>query len=50
MLRVFNCGIGYLAVVPPADIAAALAALHALGREAWHVGTVTAEAGILFER
>ena len=50
MVRVFNCGLGFLVVVPQSDVAAALAALHALGRDAWHVGEVSAAPGVVFER
>ncbi len=42
MLRVFNCGLGFLVVVPTSDVDAALVAARAGGRAAWHVGDVAA--------
>jgi phosphoribosylformylglycinamidine cyclo-ligase len=44
MLRVFNCGVGFLVVVPAADVPAALDAARSGGREAWHVGHVASGA------
>lgn len=48
MLRVFNCGVGMLFVIPADHKDAALAAL---GDEAWILGTVTArgEAPVIFQ-
>ena len=40
MYRTFNCGIGMVAVVAPADVDAALAALQAGGETAAVIGTV----------
>src|SRR5512145_1976417 len=45
MLRTFNMGLGLVAVVAPADEAAALALLRARGLEAWAVGAVEKGAG-----
>jgi len=41
MLRTFNCGLGMIAVVAPADVEDALASLEASGEQAWLVGDVT---------
>ena len=46
MRRVFNGGLGYVAVVPPGDVAAALAACEAAGCEATLVGEVVAGEGV----
>ncbi len=46
--RVFNLGVGMIAVVAPAAEAAALAALHATGREAWTIGVIEAGAGVRY--
>ncbi len=46
MRRVFNGGLGYVAVVPPGDVAAALAACEAAGCEASLVGEVVAGEGV----
>ncbi|HEV3018368.1 MAG TPA: phosphoribosylformylglycinamidine cyclo-ligase [Burkholderiaceae bacterium] len=40
MHRVFNCGIGYVAVVAAADAAAAAEAFGAHGETCWQVGTI----------
>jgi phosphoribosylformylglycinamidine cyclo-ligase len=40
MHRVFNCGIGYVAIVGPADAAAAAEAFGAQGETCWQVGTI----------
>jgi phosphoribosylformylglycinamidine cyclo-ligase len=40
MVRVFNLGLGMLAVVPAGDVAAALASLSAAGHDAWEVGAI----------
>src|SRR5512145_607141 len=45
MIRTFNMGLGLVAVVAPADEAAALALLRARGLEAWAVGAVEKGAG-----
>jgi phosphoribosylformylglycinamidine cyclo-ligase len=50
LLRVFNCGLGFLAVVPAAEAAAAIGAVRAAGREAWEVGRVTPGTGVAFRR
>lgn len=46
--RVFNCGVGFLAVVPEADVPAAIAAAGELGTAAWAVGEVEPEPGVRF--
>ncbi len=46
MRRVFNGGLGYVAVVPPGDVSAALAACEAAGCEATLVGEVVAGEGV----
>jgi phosphoribosylformylglycinamidine cyclo-ligase len=46
--RVFNLGIGMIAVVRPADEAAALAALADRGVGAWTIGTIEAGAGVRY--
>jgi phosphoribosylformylglycinamidine cyclo-ligase len=48
MRRVFNLGVGYCAVVRPEDAEAGLAALEAVGCEAWAIGAVTEEGGVRF--
>ena len=40
LYRVFNCGIGMVAVVAPPDAAAALKTLKAAGETAWRIGRV----------
>ncbi|MFA7664550.1 MAG: phosphoribosylformylglycinamidine cyclo-ligase [Burkholderiaceae bacterium] len=40
MHRVFNCGIGMVAIVPADAVDAALAALHDAGEIAWRIGEV----------
>ena len=40
MLRVFNCGIGMVAIVAAADAPRALDALREAGETAWRIGTV----------
>jgi len=46
--RVFNLGVGMIAVVRPDDEAAALAALTGAGREAWVIGEIEAGAGVRY--
>jgi len=46
MRRVFNGGLGFIAVVPTADTAAALAACQSAGCEAWAVGEVVQGEGV----
>jgi phosphoribosylformylglycinamidine cyclo-ligase len=46
MRRVFNGGLGYLAVVPPGDVPAALAACETAGCEASLVGEVVVGEGV----
>ena len=41
LFRVFNCGIGMVAVVGAADAARALRKLKAAGETAWRIGTIT---------
>lgn len=40
MRRTFNCGIGMIAIVAPADAGRAIETLAADGMTAWHLGTV----------
>ena len=40
MHRVFNCGVGMVAIVPVESVDAALAALQAAGEVAWRIGEV----------
>jgi phosphoribosylformylglycinamidine cyclo-ligase len=42
MWRTFNCGIGFVLIVPPAAAAGALAQLATLGLGAWDIGEVVA--------
>jgi len=46
--RVFNLGIGMIAVVAAADEQAALAALHAAGVDAWPIGAIEAGTGVRY--
>jgi phosphoribosylformylglycinamidine cyclo-ligase len=46
MRRVFNGGLGYVAIVPAGDAPAALAACEGTGCEAWVVGEVAAGEGV----
>jgi phosphoribosylformylglycinamidine cyclo-ligase len=46
MRRVFNGGLGYVAVVPPAEATAALEACRAAGCEAWQVGEIVQSEGV----
>ena len=45
MLAVFNCGVGMVAICPPAELAPALAACEAEGVRAWRIGTVRERRG-----
>jgi phosphoribosylformylglycinamidine cyclo-ligase len=49
MLRVFNMGLGYLAVVPDAEADAAIAACARAGRAAFRVGSVVRGEGVRVE-
>jgi phosphoribosylformylglycinamidine cyclo-ligase len=46
--RVFNCGVGYLVVVPADDADRAIATAAALGTPAWAIGEVGPAPGIRF--
>ena len=46
MRRVYNGGLGYVAIVPAAEAPAALAACAGAGCEAWQVGEIVAGAGV----
>lgn len=46
MIRVFNLGLGMLAVVPEGEVAGALASLAASGHAAYEVGRITDGAGV----
>jgi phosphoribosylformylglycinamidine cyclo-ligase len=48
MRRVFNGGLGYVAIVPPAAAEAARAACAAAGYEAWQVGEIGPGAGVVY--
>jgi phosphoribosylformylglycinamidine cyclo-ligase len=48
MRRVFNGGLGYVAIVPPGDIAKALEACEGAGCEAWLVGEIVPGTGIAY--
>jgi len=51
MLRVFNCGIGMVVVVAPADAAAALAMLTEAGESAMRIGRLaTGTEGVVMEK
>ncbi|MDQ1493184.1 MAG: phosphoribosylformylglycinamidine cyclo-ligase [Actinomycetota bacterium] len=50
MVRVFNLGLGMLAVVPAGDVAAALASLAGAGHDAWEVGAVRDGDGVAVVR
>jgi phosphoribosylformylglycinamidine cyclo-ligase len=50
MVRVFNLGLGMLAVVPDGEVAAAVAALERAGHAAYEVGRITDGAGVAVER
>jgi phosphoribosylformylglycinamidine cyclo-ligase len=44
MLRVFNCGIGLVMVVAPADADRAMSMLTQAGEQVWRIGTIRARA------
>jgi phosphoribosylformylglycinamidine cyclo-ligase len=46
MRRVYNGGLGYVAIVPAAEAPAALAACAGAGCEAWQVGEIVAGVGV----
>jgi phosphoribosylformylglycinamidine cyclo-ligase len=46
MRRVFNGGLGYVAIVPATEVDAALAACAGAGCEAWQVGEIVTGAGV----
>ncbi len=48
LLRVFNCGLGFVVVVPEQDAPGVLATLRAMARPAWIVGRITAGSGVAF--
>jgi phosphoribosylformylglycinamidine cyclo-ligase len=48
MRRVFNGGLGYVAIVPPAAAASALAACADAGYGAWQVGEIGPGAGVVY--
>jgi phosphoribosylformylglycinamidine cyclo-ligase len=48
MRRVFNGGLGYVAIVPAEDAAAAIAACAGAGCEAWRAGEVVAGTGVQY--
>jgi phosphoribosylformylglycinamidine cyclo-ligase len=50
MVRVFNLGLGMLAVVPDGEVHTALASLAAAGHDAWDVGRVLAGDGVAVTR
>ncbi|MGH2775277.1 MAG: phosphoribosylformylglycinamidine cyclo-ligase [Actinomycetota bacterium] len=47
MFRVFNMGIGMIAIIPPSQETHALASLESSGQSASRIGTVVAEAGVV---
>ena len=48
MLKTFNCGIGMIAVVPPADVEAANAILAEAGHDVRRIGTVVQGEGVTY--
>jgi len=48
MRRVFNLGVGFCTVVPPAEAEAGLEALRGIGCNAWWIGEVTEGGGVEF--
>ena len=47
MWRVFNMGVGFVAIVDEADLEGALDALTGVGYRAIRIGTVTADDGVV---
>jgi phosphoribosylformylglycinamidine cyclo-ligase len=45
MRRTFNCGVGMVAIVAPADLESALGTLRESGEDAWQLGEVAAGSG-----
>ncbi len=45
MLRTFNCGVGFVIVVAPEHVNAAIAQLSAAGETAWKLGVIRARVG-----
>ena len=41
MYRTFNCGVGMILAVAPADLEQSLAILRAAGENAWHIGEIS---------
>ena len=50
MRRVFNGGIGFAAVVPASEAAAAIEACHAAGCEAWQIGEIVPGEGVEYQQ
>jgi phosphoribosylformylglycinamidine cyclo-ligase len=46
MIRVFNLGLGMLAVVPDGEVSSAVASLRAAGHAAYEVGRITEDPGV----
>jgi phosphoribosylformylglycinamidine cyclo-ligase len=45
MWRTFNCGVGFVIVVAPEHVEAAIAALNASGERAWRLGRIRERVG-----